>query len=205
MQTPAEGMLTWLVTAVLTELPALDETDAELVRLAQQDLRKFTDLYDRYVQRVYRYLLIRVGNEADAEDLTSQTFMAAMENLHRYQGQRPFLAWLFGIAKNKRADFYRKQKPEADLDTAVSLIDPDEEDAAEQVDRQLQIEAVSRKLQAIAPDRAEALSLRLFGNMEIPEIAHFMGKQEAAVRMLIHRGLRDLQAQLNPEDGEEQL
>ncbi len=202
MYVPVERTLPWLVTAVLADLPAVDETDAELVRLAQQDLRKFTDLYERYVQRVYRYLLIRVGSIADAEDLTSQTFMAALENLHHYKGERPFLAWLFGIAKNKRADFYRKQKPVADLETAVSLADPNAELADEQVSRQLQLELVSRKLQAIAPDRAEAIALRLFGNMEIPEIAQFMGKQEAAVRMLIHRGLRDLQAQLNQEKEE---
>jgi hypothetical protein len=84
---PVERTLPWLVTAVLADLPAVDETDAELVRLAQQDLRKFSDLYDRYVQRVYRYLLIRMGSVADAEDVTSQTFMAALENLHRYPGK----------------------------------------------------------------------------------------------------------------------
>lgn len=204
MHLPVAETMTWLVTAVLAEMPAVAEDDAELVRLAQQDLRKFTDLYERYVERVYRYLLIRMGNVADAEDLTSQTFMAAMENLHRYKGERPFLAWLFGIAKNKRADFYRKQKPETDLETAVNLVDTETEPADEQMNRQMQIETISRKLQTIAPERAEALSLRLFGNMEIPEIAQFMGKQEPAVRMLIHRGLRDLQAQLTP-DGEEML
>lgn len=202
MLMPIEKTLPWLISSMTADLPMIDETDADLVRAAQQDLRKFRDLYERYVQRVYRYLLVRVGNVADAEDLTSQTFMAALENLHRYRGERPFLAWLFGIAKNKRADFYRQQKPEDDLDTADNFVNDDVETADEQVERQLQIEMISRKLQAIAPDRAEALTLRLFGHMEIDEIARFMGKQEAAVRMLIHRGLRDLQAQLNP-DGEE--
>jgi RNA polymerase sigma-70 factor (ECF subfamily) len=202
MHLPVARTLPWLVTAVLADLPAIDETDAELVRLAQQDLRKFTDLYERYVQRVYRYLLVRVGSVTDAEDLTSQTFMAALENLHRYRGERPFLAWLFGIARHKRADFYRKQKSEANLETAVSLVDPKAELADEYVTRQIQLELISQKLEVIAPDRAEAIALRLFGGMEIPEIAQFMGKQEAAVRMLIHRGLRDLQAQLNPEEEE---
>lgn len=202
MLMPIEKTLPWLISSMTADLPMIDETDADLVRAAQQDLRKFRDLYERYVQRVYRYLLVRVGNVADAEDLTSQTFMAALENLHRYRGERPFLAWLFGIAKNKRADFYRQQKPEDDLDTADNFVNDDVETADEQVERQLKIEMISRKLQAIAPDRAEALTLRLFAHMEIDEIARFMGKQEAAVRMLIHRGLRDLQAQLNP-DGEE--
>ena len=174
------------------------EDDFDLIRQAQQDLRKFTLLYDRYVQRIYRYLLVRTGSQADAEDLTSQTFMAAMENLHQYKGQRPFPAWLLGIAKNKRADFYRKQKPVVDLETAADLTDPDVESPDDLVNRQLQIESIARKLQAIAPDRAEALSLRLFAGLEIPEIARLMGKQEPAVRMLIHRGLQDLKAQLNP-------
>lgn len=202
MQPPVAPTLTWLVTAVLAELPVLADDDTELVRLAQQDLRKFTDLYERYVQRVYRYLLVRTGNVADVEDLTSQTFMAAMESLHQYQGQRPFPAWLIGIAKNKTADFYRQHKPEADLETAVILPTTDES-PDDLVHQQLQIETITRKLQAIAPDRAEAISLRLFASLEIPEIARIMNKQEPAVRMLIHRGLRDLQTQLNP-DWEEQ-
>ncbi|MCB8991483.1 MAG: hypothetical protein H6665_12720, partial [Ardenticatenaceae bacterium] len=65
------------------------------------------------------------------------------------------------------------------------------------IDRQLEIERVARKLQTIAPDRAEALSLRLFAGLEVSEIARLMEKNEAAVRMLVFRGLRDLQAQLN--------
>lgn len=198
MHTSTEGLLPWLMTAVLTEMPVVVEAENDLIRQAQHDLRKFTHLYDRYVQRVYRYLLVRTGSQTDAEDLTSQTFMAAMENLHQFKGQRPFAAWLLGIAKNKRADFYRKQKAVMDLDTAVDLPDFDDPGPDELVNRQLQIEWVARKLQTIAPDRAEALSLRLFAGLEIPEIARFMDKQEAAVRMLIHRGLQDLKAQLNP-------
>lgn len=198
MQPSPEGLLPWLMTAVLTELPLVAEDENALIRQAQKDLREFTHLYDHYVQRVYRYLLVRTGSQTDAEDLTSQTFMAAMENLHQYKGQRPFAAWLLGIAKNKRADFYRKQKAVMDLETAVNLPDSDDPGPDDLVSRQLQIEWVARKLQAIAPDRAEALSLRLFAGLEIPEIARFMDKQEAAVRMLIHRGLQDLKAQLNP-------
>lgn len=202
MHPPVTDPLAWLLTSILAQLPAVAEDDAELIRQAQQDLRKFTDLYERYVQRVYRYLLVRTGSVADAEDLTSQTFMAAMEHLHQYKGQRPFPAWLLGIAKNKRADFYRRQKPVADLETAVALA-TDEDSPDDLVTRQIQMETVARKLQAIAPDRAEALSLRLFAGLEVPEIARMLDKQEPAVRMLIHRGMRDLQAQLNPEREEQ--
>lgn len=172
---------------------ALD--DVALVRQAQQDLQKFTELYERYVPRVYRYLLTRVGNVADAQDLTSQTFIAAMENLDKYKGQRPFLAWLFGIAHNKAADYYRRCRPETALEKVEAVPDSNEQ-PDDVVDQRLSLELVARKLQTIAPGRAEAISLRLIAGLEVAEVSRLMGKNEPAVRMLLHRGLRDLQAQL---------
>ena len=189
----------WLtISALLTEAPATIEDDRALVQAARADLRAFNGLYERHVTRVYRYLLVRVGNVTDAEDLTSQTFLVAMENLDKYRGKRPFLAWLFGIARHKVADKYRKQKPELMLETAVNLADPQDE-PEDCVDQKLQIEAVAEKLHTLSPDRAEVLSLRLFGGLDIPEIARLMQKQEPAVRMLLHRGLHDLQVRLNPK------
>lgn len=172
------------------------DDDMVLVKRAQKDLATFSELYHRHVNRIYRYLLVRVGNEQDAQDLTSQTFLAAMENISKYRGPQPFVAWLFGIARHKEADLFRRHRPEVVLETAVNM--PDGIDQEELVSRQLQLELVARKLQKIAPDRAEVLTLRLFGGLEVPEIAHMVGKNEAAVRMLVHRGLRDLQDQLNP-------
>ena len=170
--------------------------DAVLVKQAQQDMTRFTALYQRYVTRVYRYALGRVGNEADAQDITSQTFIAALENIHKFRGNSQFSTWLLGIARHKVADLYRR-RPEEDLETAVSIPDTGNNTEA-LVTQQLQIAQVAEKLRTLAPDRAEALSLRLFGGLEVPEIAHLTGKQEAAVRMLVFRGLRDLQARLNP-------
>jgi len=188
----------WLtISALLAEAPATIEDDRALVQAARADLRAFNGLYERHVTSVYRYLLVRVGNVADAEDLTSQTFLVAMENLDKYKGERPFLAWLFGIARHKVADKYRRQKPELMLETAADLADP-QDDPDDLVSQKLQIEAVAQKLQTLSPDRAEAISLRLFGGLDIPEIARLMRKQEPAVRMLLHRGLQDLQTRLNP-------
>ncbi|MCA9935640.1 MAG: sigma-70 family RNA polymerase sigma factor [Ardenticatenaceae bacterium] len=179
-----------------TEPPPYQHDDIVLVRRAQKDLTSFSELYQRYAQQVYRYLLVRVGNVDDAQDLTSQTFLVAMESLHKFRGDGHFAAWLLGIARHKTVDQYRRRKPETALETAVSL--PHTDDTPDVViDRQLEIERVARKLQTIAPDRAEALSLRLFAGLEVSEIARLMEKNEAAVRMLVFRGLRDLQAQLN--------
>ena len=172
--------------------------DDMLVARAQQNLGAFSELYQRHVQRVYRYVLVRVGgNVQDAQDLTSQTFLAAMEGLKSYRSTQPFVAWLLGIARHKVADQFRRQKPQVDLETAVSLTDTNTDDPDEQLDQQLDIARVTRKLQTIAPDRAEVITLRLMAGLEVPDIARLLGKNEAAVRMLLFRGLRDLQTQLN--------
>ncbi len=189
------------IQMLLAEMPpssAVPTTDDDMlwIRRAQKDLAAFSELYHRYVNRVYRYLLVRVGNEQDAQDLTSQTFLAAMESIKSYRGPQPFVAWLFGIARHKEADLFRRHRPEVELETAAYISDG--ENYEEQIGRQLQLEMVARKLQTIAPDRAEALTLRLFAGLEVAEIAQMVGKNEAAVRMLVHRGLRDLQDQLNP-------
>jgi RNA polymerase sigma-70 factor (ECF subfamily) len=176
--------------------PIEAQDDLALVRMAAEDMSAFSVLYERYATQVYRYLLVRVGNVHDAQDLTSQTFMAAMKGLKSFHGQSPFGAWLLGIARNKAADLFRQRRPVSELDEAVETAESGE-DMDELIDKQMAVEKIASKLKTISPDRAEALSLRLFGGLEVNEIAQIMKKQESAVRMLVFRGLRDLQAQLN--------
>jgi RNA polymerase sigma-70 factor, ECF subfamily len=179
-----------------TAVPSLAE-EARLVQAAQRDLQAFSALYQQHAHQLYRYLLARVGNADDAQDLASQTFLAAMQGLDSYRQEQPFIAWLLGIARHKVADQFRRSHAEADLDAAEWISDG-ADDIDDQVGRQIEVEQVARKLQKLSPDRAEALSLRLFGGLEAAEIAQIMEKKESAVRMLIFRGLRDLQQQLIP-------
>ena len=182
-------------TADPPETAVLLSDETLLIQQAKQNLNHFGELYQRHVNQVYRYLLFRVGNVDDAQDLTSQTFMAAMKGLRRYRAEQPFIAWLLGIARNKTADFYRQRRPERELDLHDTM--PDFGDGIEeQIGRQLAVEQVVQKLRILSPDRAEAVSLRLLAGLEVAEIAHLMEKNEAAVRMLVFRGLRDLQDQL---------
>ncbi len=79
--------------------PLMDE-DAGLVTQSQVDPKAFGRLYDRYVKRVYRYLLSQTGDSAAAEDITAQTFLAALEALPRYRHRGRFAAWVFAIAQS---------------------------------------------------------------------------------------------------------
>lgn len=167
------------------------KTDLDLAQAARQDGIAFSELYRRYFRRVYGYHLLRTGNTDDAEDLTSQTFMAALEGIHRFDGRGAFAAWLMSIAHHKMAQHYRRKRPETNLDEHENLANPSPhpEDVAYQ--RGL-LQQVSRALGRLAPERAEAFALRIFGGLSAAETAGVLGKSESAVKMLVHRALKDL-------------
>ena len=172
-----------------------DQSDEELAQVACGDHNAFAVLYRRHVADIYRYLLVRVGKVHDAEDLTTQTFEAALQHMAGYQGIGKFKSWLLGIARRKAADHFRRKRATLPLEFAKHIPHPDTP-LDECIDQQLRLELVASLLHLLTPERSEALALRLFGRLTVAEVAHVMGKSEAAVKMLVHRAMNDLKQQL---------
>jgi RNA polymerase sigma-70 factor (ECF subfamily) len=95
------------MTLPKTGYSAMD--DARLAQQARTDPQAFAELYRRHVRSIYRYHLAHTGNVKDAEGLTSQTFMAALEGIRSFRGSGPYITWLIGIASRKRAFFPREK------------------------------------------------------------------------------------------------
>lgn len=181
--------MTTLMTIPKTGYPALD--DARLAQHARTDPQAFAELYRRHVRSIYRYHMAHTGNVKDAEDLTSQTFMAALEGIRSFRGTAPYISWLIGIASKKRALFFRGKKPQVPLDAALYLPTPSlptDKAAA----RRLQMDQLVGALRTISQDRAEAIILCFFSELSTAEAGLVLRKSEAAIRMLISRGLHDL-------------
>jgi RNA polymerase sigma-70 factor (ECF subfamily) len=162
--------------------------EIKLARDAVANVDAFAELYRLHVTRLYR---ARTGNVKDAEDLTSQTFMAALEGIRSFRGSGSFAAWVMGIASKKRLMHFRGSRPEVPLDAALhypSLSLPTDKAATQR----LELESVTRALKQISPDRAEAIILVYFGGLSNLETSRVLNKSEAAVKMLISRGLQDL-------------
>jgi RNA polymerase sigma-70 factor (ECF subfamily) len=173
------------------QYPSMD--DARLAHEARADPEAFAELYRRHVRSIYRYHLAHTGSVKDAEDLTSQTFMAALEGIRSYRGTGPYITWLIGIAARKRARFFRRSgsRPEVPLDAALHIPTPGlptDKAAA----RRLQMDQIFGALRNISRDRAEALILCFLSGLSTVEAGLVLGRSEAAVRMLISRGLHDL-------------
>lgn len=182
--------------------PYDDMDDVPLARLAQTDHAAFEALYRRHVTAIYRYCFARTRTEVDAEDLTAQTFLAALEALEGFGGRGTFLGWLFGIARHKCLDFHRGNRRYVDtpwdeiavtragLDTA-----PEEAAACAGV-----LDCVERMLPQLSPDRREAVRLRYWGGLDFGDIARAMGRSVAAAKMLISRGIADLRKRCLDEE-----
>jgi RNA polymerase sigma-70 factor (ECF subfamily) len=172
-----------------THTKQIDE--AELAQLATTDTDAFAELYRQNVTRVYRYHMAHTGNVKDAEDLTSQTFMAALEGIRSYRGSGSFAAWIMGIAVKKRYMHFRGNRYEVPLEDALQYPSsslPTDKAAMQR----LRLASIAHALRQISSDRAEAIILVYFGGLSNTEAANVMKKSESSVKMLVSRGLQDL-------------
>jgi RNA polymerase sigma-70 factor (ECF subfamily) len=173
-----------------------------LVEAAQRgDTTAFGELYDRYVDSVFRYVLFRVGDRTLAEDVTSETFLRALRRIGSlsYQG-RDVGAWFVTIARNIVLDHVKSSRFKLEVATA----DPDDGDdhaagPENQVITQLTHTELLRCVRQLGDDQRECIVLRFLQGLSVAETAELMGRNEGAVKALQHRAVRRL-AQLLPEE-----
>jgi RNA polymerase sigma-70 factor (ECF subfamily) len=145
---------------------------------------------------VYRYHIARTGDIVEAQDLTTLTFLAAMEGIAGYRGSGSFAAWLMGIARNQMAQHFRSRRRERPLELAENLSDPALLPEVT-VGRRIEFGQVCQALGELKPERAEAITLCLFANLTAREAGRVMGKSEGAIKMLMLRGLGELREKLS--------
>lgn len=174
--------------------PTIELHDEEhLVRAAQADARGFEALYLRYVKQVYRYLYSRIGSQADAEDITAQTFLSALEGFSRYRHEGYFGAWLFAIARRKAVDYFRQRGRAQFLPDDLPALDPDLLQQAVRSERLRELQALLLELDE---DEQELLRLRYAARLRFGEIAQLMARKEDALKKSLYRLLDRLHSRL---------
>ncbi|MCH8226380.1 MAG: sigma-70 family RNA polymerase sigma factor [Chloroflexi bacterium] len=171
--------------------------EEELVRAAQRGQRDaFARIYETHVDRVYRYLLSRLGQPADAEDVTAEVFIRAMKALPSYKPRgTPLMAWLYRIAHNQAVNWgkTRSRRRENSLeDLAVRSSDDPEREA---LDRASFAEA-EREMEQLTPLQRQVLSLRFAGELSIAETGKIMKRSQGAVKFLQYSALQALRRNL---------
>lgn len=172
---------------------------AALVELAQGgDREAFAQLYDHYVDTVFRYVYVRVGQRPLAEDLTSETFIRAMRRIDTFTWQgRDIAAWFVTIARNLVADHvksarFRFEVTTADMRDADQRVDaPDEE-----VLTRLRDERLVAAIRTLGSDQAECITLRFLQGLSLADTADVLGRSEGAVKQLQLRATKALRKAL---------
>jgi len=178
--------------------PRQVEIELNTIHRAQAgDEAALAQIYDAYAKPIYRYHYSRVGNSADAEDLTSQTFMAVLEALPHYQHRGRFTAWIFQIARNKVMDHFRRNHNVRDV--TEWMADHAQADALEAIHQNESRAKLKSLVHMLDDDERELLRLRFTAELSFVQIGQLLGRSEDAVRKSIRRILDRLGVQMEAQ------
>jgi len=174
------------------------QDEENLVRRAQQrDQKAFAQLYERYFDKIYRYVVLRIGNKTEAEDVTQQVFLNALQSISSFRWKGvPFSAWLFRIAHNQVVDYLRKKTRQATESLDESLV-ISKSDPQLVVEQRLDIEQLMLATKQLTKAQQEVIALRFVSELSTAQVAKVMGKSEGAVKALQHSAIVALRKALS--------
>lgn len=176
-----------------SDSPSDDTTgEADLARAAAAgDRRAFAELYERHLDAVYRYCFFRLRSPTEAEDVTADVFHRALAAMPRYEPRRPFLAFLYTIARNIIVDRARRSRPEAAFEDAL---DHPTDEAGPEARSIAAVEAtqVREAIRQLSPLQQEVVILRFIDGRDTKEIARMLGRRESTIRGIQMRALAAL-------------
>ena len=167
-----------------------------LIEAAQKDPTRFAELYENNFERVYAFLVQRVGNREEAQDLTAEVFHQALASIHRFQWRAtPFVAWLLGIANHVLSHRWQRVAKQQEIPSDC-LEQSSVDDKVEQ--RAMLFQLVSR----LPEDQRHVIVWRFVHQRSLREIAQEMGRSEGAIKQLQLRALENLRASMKGDDHE---
>jgi len=160
----------------------------------------FSSIYDKYVDKIYRFIFIKVSSQEIAEDLCSETFLRGWQVFKEREDIENPPAFLYQIARNLIIDHYR-EKGKAKIVSAeyAPIVDP-REDLEEKANLSSELEEVRRSLANLKGNYQDVIIYRYLDELSVPEIAKILEKSEGTVRVTLHRALKTLKDEINKID-----
>ncbi len=172
----------------------MDETEI-VNRCKKGDMKAFSHIYSSYVKKIYDYIYYKTFHRETAEDITSHTFMKALENITGFNpGQGSISSWLYTIARNAVTDHYRKARKTVNIDDIWDLAGDDDPEI-DAINREA-FQRIQDYLNSLTPDKRSIIIMRVWQDMSYKEISRITGKTEAQCKMTFYRAIEKLKQQI---------
>lgn len=173
----------------------LDEQRKWIRQSQKGDQNAFSRLYDTHVRKIYDYIYFKTYHKETAEDLTSITFMKALEALDGFDAETgSFPAWLYSVARNAVIDFYRTRRSSIALDDVWDLAA--ETDVEMDACNREQYKLIHDALSSLPSEKRDLVILRLWQDLSFAEIAEIRGETEGQCKMSFYRLIDKLRKEL---------
>jgi RNA polymerase sigma-70 factor (ECF subfamily) len=173
---------------------AHDPSDSALMeRVRAGELDQLSELFERHHRRLYQFFLCLARDGAAAEDLVQEVFVRLLKYRHTWRDEAEFVPWMFALARNAAVDHFRARSRDSKRDHAAvpesPAVPPRAVERIEELERAAQLRAA---LDRLAPEKREVLLLARFGELRHDRIAAMLGISPGAVRVRLHRALKEL-------------
>lgn len=153
-------------------------------------LENFSILYDKYFQKIYNFIYLKVYSREEAEDLTSETFFKALDKIHTFKSDSSasFQAWIYRIAHNKVVDHYRTKKESTSIEEVIDF-KASWENIPDELFNKMKLEEVVKFMDWLKKEHKDVVVMRIWDNLSYKEIAEVTGLSESNCKKIVSRNL----------------
>lgn len=169
-----------------------------LYRVRRGDAEAFSPLYDQYVDKIYRFVYLKVSTTHDAEDITAETFLKVWHYVRDGKKVKYFQALLYMTARNLVIDFYRRKGlgGASIEDAEIVVADRSDLTLEEKMDLKIDLNRIEESLRQLKDAYREVIILHFLNELSLKEIAAILEMSPGATRVLLHRGMKALKGLL---------
>ena len=159
---------------------------------------KFKKMYDQYIDKIYRFVFLKVSSQETAEDICSEAFTRVWQSLNKGNNIENPQAFAYQIARNLIADYYRQNSKLKFVSTEnCKEIEDNQPNLEEKSLLMSDINSVKLALNNIKPEYQDVILCHYLDDLSVPELAKMMDKPQGTIRVMLHRGLKELKKELS--------
>ena len=165
------------------------------------DIQKLGQLFDKYSKGLYNYFRLQVSDSSTSEDLVQNVFYSILKYRHTFKNGADFKVWMYTIARNEKINFFKKKKAFSS-DPDHELSDENNKTPEEDLVNRADVDHLRTALEEISPDNRELIIMNRFTGLPYDRIAEILGCRTGALKVRMHRAIKELRDQFHKVSGE---